>query len=105
MIPVILSPQGSVYRTLALETLDKAGIKYRVTFSSRSYVSKIAAAKAGIGFTIMQKSFLSRKQQNLHVVPNLPPLGVVNLCILNHSNNPTIEYLVKLLLQLMQGAF
>ena len=102
IVPLILSPQASIYRDLALKTLNEAQIKWRIIFSSRSYTSKIEAAISGLGVTVMQKSLIP-PEANLTIISNLPPLGVVNLYILQHKSTPATKYLVKLLTHLTHG--
>jgi len=100
IIPLVLSPNGSIYRQLALERLDEAHVKWRVVFSSRSYMSKIAATEAGVGITIMQKSFLP-PGANMQIVTHLPMLGETHLYILKNKTNDVINYLVDLLTEHM----
>jgi len=101
-IPLVLSPEISLYRTLALETLDKANLKYRIVFSSRNYSSKISAIQSGLGITIAQKSLIT-VDDNLFEIPKLPPLKNIHLCILRNKNSPAIQYLEQLLLNIMTG--
>lgn len=100
VVPLILSPQVSIYRDLALKTLNEAQIKWRIVFSSRSYASKTDAVVAGLGVTVMQKSLIP-DDENLSIIPHLPSLGVINLYILQRKNTSAIKFLVKLITKLM----
>lgn len=102
VVPLILSPEISIYRELALKKLNDAQIKWRIVFSSRSYASKIDAVITGLGITVMQKSLIPH-DANLKIISNLPPLGVVNLYILQRKNSTTSQHLVKLLVKLMSA--
>ena len=102
VVPLILSPKESIYRDLVLKTLDSANIKWRVVFNSRSYANKTLAAIAGLGVTVVQKSLIPT-DNNLVTIPNLPALGMINLCILQNKNSAAIKYLVKLLVKIITG--
>lgn len=52
-LPLVLFPQGCIFRRLALERLDRAGRPWRVAFSSPSLQSLQAAVASGIGVSPM----------------------------------------------------
>lgn len=58
VIPLILSPTPCVYRGNVLESLNKHHLKWRLAFSSPSYAGKMAAVRAGLGITAIQRSMI-----------------------------------------------
>ncbi len=83
-LPLVLSPQPCVYRTRAINALDKAQIKWRIVFSSPSYSGTIAAVKAGLGVTVLPRTMIHEKLSVLKH-PNLPPLNDTHICLLKHD--------------------
>lgn len=51
-LPLALFPQGCLFRRLALERLDRAGIQWRIAFTSPSLRGLQAAVAGGIAFSI-----------------------------------------------------
>jgi DNA-binding transcriptional LysR family regulator len=58
VIPLILSPTPCVYRGNVIESLDQHRLKWRLAFSSPSYAGKMAAVRAGLGITAIQRSMI-----------------------------------------------
>lgn len=58
IIPLILSPTPCVYRGNVLESLNQHHLKWRLAFSSPSYAGKMAAVRAGLGITAIQRSMI-----------------------------------------------
>ena len=59
-IPLILSPFPCVYRSKVIDVLDKKKMKWNAVFTSASMAGRIAAAKAGLGITVIPKEMLSQ---------------------------------------------
>lgn len=90
-IPLVLSPQPCVYRTRSIETLEKAGKKWRLVFSSPSFASKIAAVKAGMGVTILPRTIIPKDLGAINQ-ESLPPLNDTHVSLLkHHANNLAIN--------------
>lgn len=85
-IPLVLSPQPCVYRSKAINALDKAGIKWRLAFSSPSYAGTTAAVEAGIGVTVLPRTMIPQKLQIL-VTKQLPILEGLHVSLLKHNSN------------------
>lgn len=58
LIPLILSPSPCVYRGNVIESLNQHHLKWRLAFSSPSYTGKMAAVRAGLGITAIQRSMI-----------------------------------------------
>lgn len=52
-LPLILAPAPDVYRRRALEALEAAGRSWRIVFASPSLAGLHAAARAGLGWTVL----------------------------------------------------
>lgn len=85
-IPLVLSPQPCVYRSKAINALDKTGIKWRLAFSSPSYAGTTAAVEAGIGVTVLPRTMIPQKLQIL-VTKRLPILEGLHVSLLKHNAN------------------
>jgi len=99
VIPLVLSPHPCVYRENAIESLEKAGLKWRLAYSSPSYAGKMAAVKAGLGLTIMQRTMIP---DYLECIENdcLPTLNDIHISLLKKdSRNKTIASLEYFLLK------
>ncbi len=99
VIPLVLSPQPCVYRENAIESLEKAGLKWRIAYSSPSYAGKMAAVKAGMGLTVMQRTmipdYLDRIENSC-----LPILNDIHISLLKKDScNKAIESLEYFLLK------
>ncbi len=99
VIPLVLSPQPCVYRENAIQSLEKAGLKWRLAYSSPSYAGKMAAVKAGLGLTVIQRTmtpdYLQRIENSC-----LPKLNDIHISLLKKdSRNKAMESLEYFLLK------
>ena len=99
MIPLVLSPQPCVYRERAIHALEKAGIKWRLAYTSPSYAGKMAAVKAGVGITIIQETLIPDYLEQIENTM-LPTLIDIPIALLKKRNsNKAIESLEYFLLK------
>lgn len=99
VIPLVLSPQPCVYRENAIESLEKAGLKWRLAYSSPSYAGKMAAVKAGLGLTAIQRTMIPDYLERIEN-PCLPILNDIHISLLKKdSRNKAIESLEYFLLK------
>lgn len=77
-IPLVLSPHPCVYRRAAINALEENGRSWRLVFSSTSYMSTIAAVKAGMGITVIPSTMIPDELEEIQtkVVPKLPDTHV-----------------------------
>ncbi len=54
-LPLALLPSGNMFREWALQALDRAGIRWRVMFTSSSIATVEAAAEAGIALAVVKE--------------------------------------------------
>lgn len=92
-IPLVLSPTPCVYRGNVIDSLDKHRLNWRLVFSSPSFAGKMAAVRAGLGITAIQRSmipnYLDRLEEDF-----LPSLSDIHVSLLKkRENNKAIESL------------
>lgn len=98
-LPLILSHQPCVYRTSALQALEQVNRKWRLVFTSPSYVSTIAAIKAGMGITVLPRTMVP---DHIEVITSnlLPQLADTHVCLLKQSSdNVAINSFEKFVLE------
>jgi DNA-binding transcriptional LysR family regulator len=91
-LPLVLSPKPCVYRKAAIEALDENKIKWRIAFSSHSYLGIIAAVRAGLGITILPQKMVPK---DIAIIRSneLPKLENNHVSLLKSTeNNPAINY-------------
>ena len=99
VVPLVLSPRPCIYRENAIHALDKAGIKWRLAYTSPSYAGKMAAVKAGLGITIIQETMIPDYLKQLEN-KTLPLLEDIPISLLKKQNsNKAIESLEYFLLK------
>ena len=95
-MPLILSPPPCVYRQRALEALDKAGIPWKVIYTSQSYAGTIAAVKAGLGLTVFPRNMVPDTLVPLESQRGWPRLKDTVICLLARSKlTPATQMLVS----------
>jgi len=99
VIPLVLSPKPCVYRQNAIGALERAGLKWRLVYSSPSYASKMAAVNAGLGISIMHYAMIPPYLQSMQndFLPALEPIDIA--LIKRQNNNEGITSLEECLLK------
>jgi DNA-binding transcriptional LysR family regulator len=88
-VPLITYQGTTVSRTSAIEALEQAGRRWRITCNTREVNGLLAAVRAGIGVAVFPRSLIP---DDLVVVGNrfdLPELGEVDLTLLRNPAAPT----------------
>lgn len=98
--PVLLvaHPDGSVVRSLMLATLEKAKIRYRVTFQAAHIEGAIAAVRRGLGCTALLRSNVAG---DLFLRDDLPPLSPAYWAIYLRESMPLMERLADEILTIL----
>lgn len=93
VIPLVLSPTPCVYRGNVIESLNQVHLKWRLAFSSPSYAGKMAAVRAGLGITAIQRSMIPNYLDRLddYFLPSLKNIHVS--LIKKEAANKAIETL------------
>lgn len=99
ILPLVLSPQPCVYRENVIQTLESAGVRWRLVYSSPSYAGRMAAVKAGLGISAIQRTMIP---DYLESIDNhaLPKLNDIHISLLKKEGaNKAIESLEYFLLK------
>jgi DNA-binding transcriptional LysR family regulator len=73
-LPVALYPQGCLFRSWAMQALDKANRPWRLAFVSHSLSAVEAIAEQGLAVTVVKSGTFSSRLRRLSVREGLPPL-------------------------------
>ncbi|MBB3265738.1 DNA-binding transcriptional LysR family regulator [Azospirillum sp. OGB3] len=81
-LPLVLFPQGCVYRNRAVHELERAGRRWRVAYSSPNHAGVRAAVSGGLGVSVLPHSALPPGARFLGVADGLPSLPETELALL-----------------------
>jgi DNA-binding transcriptional LysR family regulator len=81
-IPLILYAAPSITRSVALETLERAGFTWRIVCTSGSLSGLRAACLAGLGVTVHARGLIPEGLAELPSTAGLPELGDVEFVVL-----------------------
>ena len=84
-VPLIVSPEPCVYRQRATSALDAIGRKWRAAYVSTSLAGSQAAARAGLGITVLPRELVPEGLVALVDDPGLPPLYDTEIALLEAS--------------------
>lgn len=82
-LPLILAPQGCVYRARILATLETRNIPWRVAYTSPNFSGIRAGVAAGLGVTAMAQSTVTDGLKRLGPLDQLPALPDVSMQLLH----------------------
>ena len=74
-IPMIMADGPSIFRRLAQEALDAAGVAWMTRYTSSSLIGIRAALRAGLGVTARGVEQLDSEMRVLGAAEGLPPLA------------------------------
>lgn len=106
-LPLAVLEAPCAMRSAATEALDRAGIAWRVAFSSASLAGIWAAVTAGLGVSVRTPLGLPGSVQALTAKEaDLPALPVLNLALHRPEAtiSPAVEQLAQLIRQQLSGA-
>jgi DNA-binding transcriptional LysR family regulator len=78
-VPLVLYPQGCIYRKHVTDALNEAGIPWRVLYCSSSLLGIQSAIKAGLGISALVLNTIPEIFQAEQTYNNLPELGKVTI--------------------------
>ncbi len=83
-LPLVVAPDGCIYRRRALKALRNAGIQSRITYTNSDFSGLTAAIESGLGITVLAQStvppHLEKIQRCADGTP-LPELGEVGVML------------------------
>jgi DNA-binding transcriptional LysR family regulator len=83
-IPLVLSPEPCVYRKRAIDALKGANVAFKINYSSPSYAGNIAAARAGLGITVLPQTMIPDDLMIINNM-NLPDLHEVEFTLVKNE--------------------
>lgn len=104
-LPLLLLEEPCLFREFALEALGRAGIAYRVAFTSPSVAGLWAAVQAGVGVTARMPLGLPAGVARMDAA-RLPPLPEVRLSLhrRREAGPPAVEALFGIVASALQAA-
>jgi DNA-binding transcriptional LysR family regulator len=77
---------GCCWRKQAIDALDRAGLPYRIAYSSRHYLGQLAPIMAGLAIAPLPKSIVHGDLKALGEETGLPPIGHFDIELRRASN-------------------
>jgi DNA-binding transcriptional LysR family regulator len=86
VLPLIVSPAPCVYRKRALTSLEAAGWRWRIAYTSTSLAGTQAAVQARLGVTVLPRAMLPSGICVLGPSQGLPPLADTQIALLGNPS-------------------
>lgn len=102
-IPLVLSPEPCVYRSLAIDALERARLRWRMVYTSPSYAGIIASVRANMGVTALPITMIPNPLQPCSS-PSLPSLPDIHVSLLKNNSSPAIDTLAQFILEKLKSA-
>lgn len=92
-LPLVLVDEPSLYRRLALDALEQAGIPWRQAYLASNLIGIKAAVRAGLGITARSQEMVGPDMRVLGQSDGLPPLPDVtyHLWVRANTVNPLVR--------------
>ncbi|RQP32482.1 LysR family transcriptional regulator [Burkholderia ubonensis] len=106
-LPLVVFDRSCRFFGAATAALDRAGVPWRVAFTTPSLAGLWAAASAGLGLTVRSHYGLPASVRLLDAAPlGLPELPSVPLMLLRRASSatPTVDRLARIMTQAVSGA-
>ncbi|WP_415877601.1 LysR substrate-binding domain-containing protein [Burkholderia ubonensis] len=106
-LPLVVFDRPCRFFGAATDALDRAGVPWRVAFTTPSLAGLWAAAAAGLGLTVRSHYGLPASVRLLDAAPlGLPELPSVPLMLLRRASSatPTVDRLARIMTQAVSGA-
>jgi DNA-binding transcriptional LysR family regulator len=86
-LSLVLAPDGCIYRSKVLSTLERNKLSWRITYTNTDLYGLIAAIEQGLGITALARSSCPPELQQIRQ-KGLPKLGKIKICLFK----PAIRY-------------
>ncbi|MXN74060.1 LysR family transcriptional regulator [Burkholderia sp. 4701] len=106
-LPLVMFDRPCRFFAAATDALDRAGVPWRVAFTTPSLAGLWAAAAAGLGLTVRSHHGLPATVRLLDAAPlGLPELPSLPLMLLRRTSSatPTVERLARIMTQAVSAA-
>ncbi|WP_411361171.1 LysR family transcriptional regulator [Pseudidiomarina sp. YC-516-91] len=98
-LPLVVAPDGCIYRRRALRALREAGIASRITYTNSDFSGLTAAIESSLGLTVLAQSTVPSHLERLQRGPNnvaLPELGEVGVMLaMRATDNSAAQQLAQ----------
>lgn len=84
-VPLVVYPQGCIYRNRIVHALESSGRSWRVAFASQSLVGIQAAVSAGLGISLLPASAMLADHRLLTVEEGFAPVPASELALISGS--------------------
>jgi DNA-binding transcriptional LysR family regulator len=81
-VPLVVYPQGCIYRNRIVHALESSGRRWRVAFASQSLVGIQAAVSAGLGISLLPTSAMLADHRRLRKEEGFAPVPASELALL-----------------------
>lgn len=81
-VPLVVYPQGCIYRDRIVHALESSGRRWRVAFASQSLVGIQAAVSAGLGISLLPASAMRADHRLLSVKEGFAPVPASELALI-----------------------
>jgi DNA-binding transcriptional LysR family regulator len=79
VVPLAVAPPGCLFRSWAIEALEKAGRRWRLVFVSPSYSAVLSVVAEGLAVTIVKEGLRPRELRSLSATPGWPKLPAAQI--------------------------
>ena len=86
-IPLIVAPEGCIYRRRAIEQLNKAGIDWQIIYTIMDLSGITAAIDEGLGITVLAESTLPKNLKIIEPAQTAEPLGYIGITLINANES------------------
>ncbi len=81
-LPLVVAPQPCVYRKRATQALDKAGLNWRIVYTSPSLAGSQAAVRAGLGVIALPEQMVPKDFVVLSEKNEMPDLAETEIALI-----------------------
>jgi DNA-binding transcriptional LysR family regulator len=100
-VPLVVYPQGCIYRNRIVHALESSGRSWRVAFASQSLVGIQAAVSAGLGISLLPASAMLADHRLLSVEEGFAPVPASELALISGSR--VLTDVQRTLVEYMKG--
>ncbi|PLZ03387.1 LysR family transcriptional regulator [Burkholderia sp. WAC0059] len=99
-LPIAVFEPGSTVRSYAIAALQRAGIKYRMSYESPSLLGVVSMVEAGLAVTPLARCSVPKHLAELGEAEGLPPLAALEVVLARsaRSARPPCEFLAEQML-------
>lgn len=87
-VPLVAYHSPSLSRSMSVQALEAAGVRYRITCVVRGVNGVLAAVRAGLGIAVFARSLLPADLVELPTSTGLPLLSALDLVLLTNPHAP-----------------